>query len=276
MLFWVISMDFQELNRIFTTDFNVDGIACPYRSWDMDTRYNYLEVPRRCHGLMLLTDYPALFEFSDGEICQRNPGDLLLLPKGARYQVRFLVPLGRQTHPVVLNFRLTSGEGREIPISRNILRLCRDDGNLLHLFTTTVHLYERGTIANLKAKVYELFDQIFPVEEIDQCAIGYINRHYTDRFSVPELARRCAVSESVYRKQFKQLTGMSPVQYINRLKIDKACQMLLSDDINPQDISDFLGFYKLPYFYKVFKDITGMTPNQYRDSLSPRNLLQLQ
>ena len=211
MLFPVMYMDYQELNQIFTADFNIDSIACPYRSWDADVRYNYLDTPRRCHGLMLLTDYPASFEMPDGKIFQKNPGDLLLLPKGARYQVRFLVPVGKQTHPVVINFRLSDADGREPALCREVVRLCRDDGSLLHLFTSVVHLYESGTVAQLKAKVYELFGQIFPVEETDQCSIGYINRHYTNRFSVPDLARRSAVSESVYRKQFRQLTGLSPV-----------------------------------------------------------------
>lgn len=262
-LIWVINMDFQELNQIFTTDFNIDSIACPHRSWDADTRYNYIDTPRRRHGLMLLTDYPALFEMPDGKTFQRNAGDLMLLPKGARYHVRFLVPPDKQTHPIVLNFRLSAVDGEETPIRSNVIHLCRDDGSLLPLFAATVRLYESGTVANLKAKVYELFDQIFPVEETDQCCIGYINRHYTGRFSVPELARRCAVSETVYRKQFKQLTGLSPVQYINRLKIEKACQMLLSDDMRLQEISDYLGFYSLPYFYKVFKDHIGVTPQEY-------------
>lgn len=256
-------MDFQEFNQIFTTDFNIDGIACPYRTWDADTRYNYLDSPRRRHGLMLLTDYPALFEFPDGRTVERNVGDLLLLPKGARYSVRFLVPPHAETHPVVLNFRLSTASGTEVTVNSNVVRLCRDDGTLQPLFSATVHLYKSGTPSLLKAKVYELFGQIFPVEETDQCGIGYINRHYTRRFSIPELARRCAVSESVYRKQFKELTGTSPIQYINRLKIEKACQMLQSDDMRPHEISDFLNFYSVPYFYKVFKDFTGMTPQEY-------------
>jgi two-component system response regulator YesN len=56
------------------------------------------------------------------------------------------------------------------------------------------------------------------------------------------------------------------VRYINRLKVEKACQMLQSGDISPSLISDFLNFYSLPYFYKVFKEYTGMTPHQYRNS----------
>lgn len=255
-------MDFQEFNKIFTTDFNIDGIACAYRTWDADTRYNYIDTPRRRHGLMLVTDYPVLFQPLEGRAYQANPGDLMLLPKGARYTVRFLVPEEKKTHPVVLNFRLTT-EGREVEIDSNVLRLCRDDGSLLPLFTATVRLYESGTLANLKAKVYELFGQLFPIHETDQCCINYIHRHYTRRFSIPELAKRCTMSESAYRKQFKQLTGLSPVQYINQLKVEKACQMMLSDDMRLQEISDFLGFYSLPYFYKVFKDCSGMTPREY-------------
>ncbi len=73
------------------------------------------------------------------------------------------------------------------------------------------------------------------------------------------------MSETVYRKRFRQVTGLSPVQYINRLKIEKACQMLRSGDMSSSAISEFLNFYSLPYFYKVFRECMGMTPNQYRD-----------
>ena len=49
-------MDIQALNDIFTTDFNIDSIISVHQSWDRDTRFNYLENPRRSHGLFLLTD----------------------------------------------------------------------------------------------------------------------------------------------------------------------------------------------------------------------------
>ena len=46
--------------------------------------------------------------------------------------------------------------------------------------------------------------------------------------------------------------------------IEKACQLILTGDIGMQEISDFLNFYNLPYFYKVFRENTGLTPLQYR------------
>ena len=258
-------MDIQEINKIFTTDFNLDGIACPHRNWDTDSRYNYIDNPRRRNGLMLVTDHPVLFNMADGSALRATAGDLILLPKGTRYTVQFLVPPEEQTHPVVLNFRLTAADGPEIFMGSQVIRLCRDDGSLLPLFKSVTKLYENGTTANLKAKVYELFGQLFPVHETDQCCINYINRHYTYRFKIPELAKRCTMSESAYRKQFKLLTGKTPVEYINALKIEKACQLLFNDDMSLQDISDFLGFYSLPYFFKVFKEQTGLTPKQYAD-----------
>ena len=257
-------MDFQELNSVFQMDFNVDSITSAHRSWNSDTRYNWLETPRTRHGLMLLTDYPAIFQFPNGDTMQGNPGEVFLLPKGASYAVSFSVPEHLWTHPVVINFRLTTPSGAEIPLGDKILKLCTDDGTLTPLFLTTEELYKRASPMLLKSKLYELFGNLFPITQKDECCIQHINRHYTENFSIPNLAQRCAMSEAVYRKKFKQLTGTSPIRYINRLKIEKACQLILSCDFSMQEISDFLNFYNLPYFYKVFRENTGLTPLQYR------------
>ena len=257
---------------MFTSDFNLDSIISVRQSWQLDDRFNYLDSPRRSHGLFILTDFPALFELPDGSRLSANPGDVMLLPKGAHYAISFPLPAEKTAHPIMINFRLTALDGSEIPLNCGVTRLGRDNGTLLPLFAAAARLYQSSSPAKLKAKVYELFGTMFPLSETDECRVTYISHHYTDRFSVPQLAKQCAMSETVYRKRFKQLTGLSPVQYINRLKIEKACQMLQSGDISPKDISDFLNFYSLPYFYKVFKANTGMTPNQYRDSARPSSL----
>ena len=233
-------MELQELNELFSGDFNLDGLVSVRQSWYADSRYNRLEVPRRFHGFFLLTDYPAVFELPDGGRMQATAGDVVLLPKGAHYALSLAVPDGKTAHPYIVNFRLSTPDGGEQLLGDRVLRLCRDEGALLPLFTEAAQLYKKAATAGLKAKVYQLFDTLFPIMQVDECCIAYINRHYTNRFSVP-------------------------VQYINRLKIEKACQMLRSDDISPGAISDFLNFYSLPYFYKVFRDYMGMTPNQYRD-----------
>ena len=258
-------MELQRLNEIFTTDFNLNDLVSVRQSWNTESRYNRMETPRRFHGLFLITDYPAVFELPGGGRMQVNTGEVALLPKGAYYALSLAVPEGKAAHPFIVNFRLSTPEGEELFLGSDVMRLCRDNGALLPIFTAAAQLYKSSSPAGLKAKVYELIANLFPLMEADECCIAYINRHYTNRFHVPALARRCAMSETVYRKRFRQITGLSPVQYINRLKIEKACQMLRSGDMSSGAISEFLNFYSLPYFYKVFRDCSGMTPNQYRD-----------
>lgn len=258
-------MTFKEFNELFTVDFNIDSIISVRQSRKVSYRANYLDMPRRSMGLLLLTDCGATVDLPGGSRLQATAADVLLLPKGANYAISFSPADGNISHPVMINFRITDTAGNEQFPDCGVIRLCRDNGTLLPLFTAAAQLYKSAAPAPLKAKVYELFGTLFPLAETDECCIGYINRHYTDTFSVPQLAKRCALSETAYRKRFKALTGLSPVQYINALKIDKACLMLVSGDMSPGAISDFLNFSSPSYFYKVFKDHTGMTPNEYHN-----------
>ena len=257
-------MNIQMLNTIFASDVNLDNITSVRQNWNADTNYNRMEIPRHRNALLLLTDYPAVFQLPNGKSLQANVGEIVLLPKGSRYILRFLVPNGHQTHPIVVNFRLSDSDGNEIIYDTGVIRLCSDDGSLAPLFYASAELYKSASIIRLKAKIFELFGELFPIIENDVCCIEFINQHYTEKFCIPILAQKCALSESAYRKRFKQLTGLSPIQYINKLKIEKACQLILTGDINMQEISDFLNFYNLPDFYKVFRENTGLTPLQYR------------
>lgn len=262
----VIYMECFSFNDLFTADFNIDSIVSVAQTWLNDTQFNYMEKPRRSLGLLLITDHPAAFDLRNGQQLTAKPGDVILLPKGSHYLIRFLLPPGKAAHPLLINFRLSMPDGQELTFSDNIQCLCRDDGSLLPLFSDTVQLYKTSTAANLKAKVYELLGNILTITESDECCIRYINQNYTNQFSIPQLAKRCGLSETAYRKHFKKITGSSPLQYINSLKIDKACQMLQSGDISTKDICEFLNFYSLPYFYKVFKEHKGVTPSQYRNT----------
>lgn len=258
-------MTIEALNEIFTSDFNLDRIVAARQCWNSGARFSRLDRPRSSHGLFLLTDAPASYDLLDGTFLQVQPGDLLLLPKSARYISTFLSPPEKESHPLMINFHLTDDQGREILLGDRVIRLTREGSSLEDLFSAATGLYINTAPTRLKAKVFEIFGSLFPITDSDECALSYIGRHYTDDLSIPALAQRCALSESVYRRRFRALTGQSPVRYINGLKIEKACQLLQSGDMSPRQISDFLNFYSLPYFYKVFREFTGLTPNQYRD-----------
>ena len=262
-------MSLSQYNEFFTGDYNINGVLSVRQCWERGDRVSFLAVGRQRHGLLLLTNCSAVLEFYNGTQMQCSAGDLLFLPRGAHYAISFPVPSGQVAQPMLINFDLCRPDGSQVQFDCDVQRLCRDDGRLLPQFTAAAQFYKNAASAKLKAAVYALLGDLFPIAEADECGLSYINRHYTDKFSVPQLAARCALSQTAYRKHFRQATGLSPIQYINRLKVEKACQMLRSGDIGVDGISEFLGFYSVPYFYKVFKDITGMTPHQYRDVAEP-------
>lgn len=259
-------MKLQEFTEIMRSDIQVSEIYAVRQHWGQKLRVvDLMQAPRRSHGFLLLTDSSATYTFPDGSCMIAEPGDVLLLPKVAQYAVTFQLPPGGTAHPLLINARIRCADGTEPLPACSVTRLCRDDGTLLPIFTETAELYRNGAHpALLKAAVYRLFALLFPLPQADDCCIGYINAHFTEQFNIPELAKRCALSESVYRRRFRQLTGQSPIQYINRLKIEKACQLLQSGDITPGQVSEFLNFYSVSYFYRVFKAATGCTPNEYR------------
>ena len=256
-------MSIQELNEIFTADFNIDSIIA-LRQNRHTRQHSWMETPRRINGLFLITDYPAYYTLSDGSSFKAEVGDVLLMPKGSRYVVEFSIPEGKKTHPLMINFRLVDAENNEIVLPAGVKKLTHDNHTLLPLFNAAAQHYKNSAHALLKSRVFEIIGNIFPLEPKDECMISHINRHYTHNFSISELAEICAMCEATYRKRFKQLTGVSPVQYITRLKVQKACELLTDGELSHNDISEFLNFSSISYFYRVFKDVTGMTPNEYK------------
>ncbi|MGE9292430.1 AraC family transcriptional regulator [Ruficoccus sp. ZRK36] len=82
-----------------------------------------------------------------------------------------------------------------------------------------------------------------------------------------ELARSYSIGEQAYRKKFKRLGGLTPVEYRSRLQIEAACHELISD--KPiKEIGYDLGFGSYYYFSRRFKQLTGMTPGEYRNRVN--------
>ena len=252
------------LDGIFSSEFNLRDLLSVRQEWTPGERYSYLETPRRCDGLIYFTDSSAVLEWPDRTRQTVTAGEIVFLSRGAHYAVTF--PSHTLSHTILINFTVTDEMGVGIDTGGRAVRLCRDDGTLLPLFSAAARSYRTEPPARLKAAVFAVFAALFPLEETDECCISFINRHYTERFSIPELARKSAMNQSAYRRRFYELTGVSPVRYINRLKIEKACRMLRGGDVTPAEISAFLHFYSVPYFYKVFRDLTGQTPLEYRQS----------
>ncbi len=96
-----------------------------------------------------------------------------------------------------------------------------------------------------------------------QKGIKYIEANYLDEFEIEGVARNCGMCLSLFYKSFKENTGLTPIEYKNRLKIDRAIELLKEKGHSLEDISNALNFCNQSYFIRTFKHFTGFTPKQF-------------
>jgi len=108
------------------------------------------------------------------------------------------------------------------------------------------------------------------VDKTLQTAMEYIMANYNSRFSVSELAKNCCVSESTLYHLFRRVLGLSPVSFLNSVRINMAIELLERSDYSVSTISREVGFYSENFFRKVFAEFTGTTPLKYKkEALNP-------
>ncbi|MDF2669898.1 MAG: transcriptional regulator [Paenibacillus sp.] len=97
---------------------------------------------------------------------------------------------------------------------------------------------------------------------IDQ-SIGYMYKHYHEKIKLDVLADIAGLTETSYSRSFKKAKGVSPVEYLNQIRIDSSKQLLQQQDCSVKEVADSVGFGNEFYFSKMFKRSIGMSPSFY-------------
>lgn len=95
-------------------------------------------------------------------------------------------------------------------------------------------------------------------------AIQYIKDHLSEKINIDKLARESCMSRSAFFQAFKTQLGISPLEYVQRERIQKAKHILADTTVNISDACYQTGFNNLNYFIKLFKRMEGVTPSAYR------------
>lgn len=94
--------------------------------------------------------------------------------------------------------------------------------------------------------------------------LKYIDTYYYEKIDLELLSKKFFFSREYISKQFKKNLGENFVEYITRLRLGKAKELLYDDSLKLQNISCMTGFNDLSYFSKVFKKQYGLSPTEYR------------
>ncbi len=95
-------------------------------------------------------------------------------------------------------------------------------------------------------------------------AVDYIAIHYMDPIKIDTLADKCHISEAHLRRLFESYIKMSPLEYINLVRIRIAAEYLKTTDTPVATIAQKCGFPILSTFNRNFKKIMGVSPNEWR------------
>lgn len=102
----------------------------------------------------------------------------------------------------------------------------------------------------------------FRDEDITERIIGYIHQEYQKKITMSVLVEKMHYSESILNKRFKEATGHTINDYLNRYRIQKSID-LMRQKISIQEVAELTGFNDLKYFSVVFKKYIGYSPKEF-------------
>lgn len=130
---------------------------------------------------------------------------------------------------------------------------------LLHIITYLIRHYQDSTKSSesisSKSKKLEKLEKVF----------SYISNNYTQRIALHTLAELAYMSPNYFSTFFKQSTGFTPIEYINKIRVSKSIELLRETDFTIARIAEDCGFTNLSNYNKIFRSLTETTPTQVRN-----------
>lgn len=108
------------------------------------------------------------------------------------------------------------------------------------------------------------------LKELIQTSVNYINNNYERDISLKDIARYVFLSPSYFIRAFKEEIKISPINYLLKVRVERAKELLADTDQRISDIALNVGFSNQQRFNEIFKKYAKMTPLQYRKQCTTR------
>lgn len=222
---------------------------------------------RAYDGFLFVTNGKGFFEKENiKEYLQE--GSLILLEKGEKYIVR----ASEEDFEYITTGYKILPEGALKSTGLPQIWDLNDNPYIANQITEILSVWEeRAPIYTLRTRILceqlliNLFDLHNYLKEENRLspAITHINQFYDKPISSEDLARKCGMSVSNFRRVFQKEMGMLPMQYREKLRIYWSKRLLKSGIFSVSEIALKLGYCDVYHFSKDFKKQTGVTPKSY-------------
>jgi AraC-like DNA-binding protein len=95
-------------------------------------------------------------------------------------------------------------------------------------------------------------------------AFQFIETNIGNELRIGEMASKVYLSPNYFRRIFKEVTGLTPIEYINKARISKACKLIWEKGATISLVAEAVGINDLNYFSRLFKAYTGYSPSEYK------------
>ena len=225
---------------------------------------------RASHGLALNCAGEKTYTFEDGNVCVVRENDMIYLPKGASYTVSSTIP----GHVWCINFQCME----EDPCAPFVLHLPNSE-QVVNAYKSAEKTW-RGA---QKDRTYKVLSELYKIlyemaqantlpylpetkQALIQPALDYIHKHYTkELINAQNLAELCGISYDYLRQLFEKFYGLTPIKYINALKLTRAKELLDSGMYSVSEAAYHSGFSDVSHFSRFFKASVGVLPSEYRN-----------
>ncbi len=153
--------------------------------------------------------------------------------------------------------------------------------SVIQEFTDKRPYHQKIIRLHVQAIVLELLrrDASLPIEEDYQmkgtnmsqiaAALEYVNKNYDRQMKAAELAEICNMSETHFRRIFESYINMSPMDYVNLIRIQKACELMKKTNDSMDTIAGKCGFTTTSTFNRNFRKFLDTSPYQWK--INPEN-----
>ena len=263
---------FEEL---YYRDFFIsDPISKPQNWNSRGNIYNALGKPRLSHTLLWFKNCSATITDSHGNIIEVEKNQLAYMAKDIEYIVEFHDTTPNEADTIVIHFQMTDRDGEDIaPVMVPTVCMKNVDVSLGMAMEMLAEEFKKNIVCipEVNSVIYRILAAICQkrrratTKTKFSCIREGIELLEQDSdMSIADIAHRCGVSESYFRRLFREYSGENPIDFRQRHRIEKAKQMLLSDDmLTVGEIAQELHVSDIYHFSKTFKRFADLSPTAF-------------
>lgn len=154
-------------------------------------------------------------------------------------------------------------DNEQISLVKNIIDTINDEFYEINISINLLKLYK---------DIYSKIDMNFENEYNSsntrvKKVLDFIYTNYNQKIQIDDLTKEIGLCRSEVCKIFKDKLHCTFTEFLTKYRIEKAIELLSSDEINVTQISDLVGFNSSSYFTQIFKQFFNMTPLEYRKTI---------